>query len=117
MDLLLVTLHFILEQFFRKLMRSYRKKNGFNSVERVIKTMLPDTPLTMNLKSQEYMEIILSGRKTLAERFAEINSKEVRLGLSQSRIEISTVHPGIKKILRIPDLPKLVVTLLAQAAS
>ncbi|MCK5200260.1 MAG: hypothetical protein KAR21_18010, partial [Spirochaetales bacterium] len=35
----------ILEQFFRKLMRGYRKKNGFNSVERVFGTMLPDTPL------------------------------------------------------------------------
>ena len=98
-------------------MRGYRKKNGFNSVERVIKTMLPDTPLTMNLKNRAYMQIILAGRETLEERFAEIDSKEVRLGLEQSRVEISTVHPGIKKILRIPDLPKLVVTLLEQAAS
>ena len=107
----------ILEQFFRRLMRGYRKKNGFNSVERVIKTMLPDTPLTMNLKNKEYMQIILAGRETLEERFAEIDSKEVRLGLAQSRVEISTVYPGIKKILRRPDLPKLVVSLLEQAAS
>ncbi len=107
----------ILEQFFRKLMRSYRKKNGFNSVERIIRTMLPDTPLTMNLKNKEYMQIILAGKETLEERFAEIDSKEVRLGLAQSRVEISTIHPGIKKIIRIPDLPKLVVSLLEQAAS
>ena len=107
----------ILEQFFRKLMRSYRKKNGFNSVERVIKTMLPDTPLTMNLKNKEYMQIILAGKETLEERFAEIDSEEVRLGLAQSRVEISTIHPEIKKIIRIPDLPKVVVSLLEQAAS
>ena len=107
----------ILEQFFRKLMRGYRKKNGFNSVERVIKTMLPDTPLTMNLKNKEYMQIILAGKKTLEERFAEIDSREVRLGLAQSRVEISTIHPGIKKIIRIPNLPKVVVSLLEQAAS
>jgi len=107
----------ILEQFFRKLMRGYRKKNGFNSVERIIRTMLPDTPLTMNLKNKEYMQIILAGKETLEERFAEIDSKEVRLGLAQSRVEISTIHPGIKKIIRIPDLPKLVVSLLEQAAS
>jgi hypothetical protein len=107
----------ILEQFFRRLMRGYRKKNGFNSVERVIRTMLPDTPLTMNLKNKEYMKIILAGKKTLEERFAEIEARDVRIGLAQSRIEISTVHPEIKKIIRTPNLPKLVVSLLEQAAS
>ena len=107
----------ILEQFFRKLMRGYRKKNGFNSVERVIRTMLPDTPLTINLKNQEYMQIILAGKETLEERFSEIDSKEVRHGMQQSRIDMSTIHPGIKKIIRIPDLPKVVASLLEQAAS
>ncbi len=107
----------ILEQFFRKLMRGYRKKNGFNSVERVIKTMLPDTPLTMNLKNKEYMEIILGNKRTLEERFAEIDSKEVRLELEKSKVEISKVHPEIKKILRIPDLPKSIVNLLKKVAS
>jgi len=56
-------------------MRGYRKKNVFNSVERVIKKMLPDVPLTMNLKNQEYMQIILAGKKTLEERFAEVDSE------------------------------------------
>lgn len=107
----------ILEQFFRKLMRGYRKKNGFNSVERILKTMLPDTPLTMNLKNQEYLQIILAGKKTLEERFSEIDSKEVRCGLEQTRVEMSTMHPEIKKIIRIPNLPKSIVSLLEQAAS
>jgi len=87
-------------------MRGYRKKNGFNSVERVIKTMLPDTPLTMNLKNKEYMQIILAGKETLEQRFAEIDSKEVCPGLVQSRIEISMMHPEIKKIIRIPQICK-----------
>lgn len=107
----------LLEQFFRKIMRNYRKRNGFNSVERVIKTMLPDTPLTMNLKNQEYMQIILAGKKTLEERFAELDAKEVRLGLAQSKVEMSTMHPEIKKIIRIPNLPKTIVLLLKKVAS
>ncbi|NQT60689.1 MAG: hypothetical protein HQ557_17080 [Bacteroidetes bacterium] len=98
-------------------MRGYRKKNGFNSVERVLKTMLPDTPLTMNLKNQEYMQIILAGKKTLEERFAEIDAKEVRYRLKQARIEMSMMLPEIKKIIRIPDLPQFIVSLLEQAAS
>jgi len=107
----------ILEQFFRKLKRGYCKKNGFNSMERILKTMLPDTPLTMNLKNQEYMQIILAGKKTLEERFAEIDSKEIRCGLQKSKVEMSTMYPGLKKIIRIPDLPKSIVLLLEQAAS
>jgi len=107
----------ILEQFFRKLMRTYRKKNGFNSMERVLKTMLPDTPLTMNLKNSEYMRILLAGKKTLEERFAEIDAKEVRRRLEESRNGVSTMHPQVKKIIRIPDLPKSIVSLLEQAAS
>lgn len=98
-------------------MCGYRKKNGFNSVERVLKTMLPDTPLTMNLKNQEYMQIILAGKKTLEERFAEIEAEEVRYRLKQSRLEMSMMLPEIKKIIRIPDLPKSIVSLLEQAVS
>ena len=79
--------------------------------------MLPDTPLTMNLKNQEYMQIILAGKKTLEERFAEIDSKEIRCGLQKSKVEMSTMYPGLKKIIRIPDLPKSIVLLLEQAAS
>ena len=79
--------------------------------------MLPDTPLTMNLKNQEYMHIILAGKKTLGERFAEIEAKEVRYRLEQARIEMSTMHPEIKKIIRIPGLPKSTVSLLEQAVS
>ena len=107
----------ILEQFFRRLMRTYRKKNGFNSMERVLKTMLPDTPLTMNLKNSEYMKILLAGKKTLEQRFAEIDAKEVRRRLEESRNGASMMHPQVKKIIRIPDLPKSIVSLLEQTAS
>ena len=107
----------ILEQFFRKLMRSFRKKNGFNSVERVLKTMLTDTPLTMNLKNQEYMKILLAGKETLEQRFAEIDSSEVRRGLEESRNMTGAMYPQLKKIIRTPELPKSIVALLQQIAS
>ena len=99
------------------MMRTYRKKNGFNSMERVLKTMLADTPLTMNLKNKEYMQILLAGKKTLEKRFAEIDSKEVHRRLEQSRTGTSTMYPQLKKIIRIPELPKSIVTLLNQVAS
>ncbi|GAG84923.1 unnamed protein product, partial [marine sediment metagenome] len=107
----------ILEQFFRKLMRSFRKRNGFNAMEKIIKTMLPDTPLVMNLKNKDYMHILLDGKETLEERFAEIDAKQVREALEKSRSEMSMISPKIKKIIRMPELPKSIVTLLDRKAS
>ena len=107
----------ILERFFRRLMRTYRKKNGFASVEKVLMKMLPDTPLAMNLHNERYMQILLAGKKTLAERFAEIDSHELRNRLEQSRIETSALSLQLKKIIRLPDLPKTIVSLLQPAAS
>ena len=107
----------ILEQFFRKLMRSFRKRNGFNAMEKIIKAMLPDTPLVMNLKNKDYMRILLDRKKTLEERFAEIDSKKVREELEKSRSEMSMILPKIKKIIRIPGLPKSIVSLLIRKVS
>ena len=107
----------ILEQFFRKLMRGYRKKNGFNSVENVLKTMLPDTPLAMNLKNSEYMQILLAGKTTLEQRFAEVDATEIRRKLAESRNRMSSVHPQLKKLIRLPDLPQSIVSLLERTAS
>ena len=107
----------ILEQFFRKLMRSFRKKNGFNAMEKIIKAMLPDTPLVMNLKNKDYMRILLDGKKTLEERFAEIDSKKVREELAKSRSKGDMVYPQIKKIIRMPELQKSIVSLLSRKAS
>ena len=107
----------ILEQFFRRLMRSYRKKNGFASVEKVLTKMLPDTPLAMNLNNEHYMQILLGGKKTLEERFAEIDSADVRNGLAQSANATNSVCPQLRRIIRLPDLPNTIVSLLQQAAS
>jgi len=98
------------------LTRSYRKKNGFSSVEKVLKTMLPDTPLVMNLNNREYMQILLAGKKTLEELFAEIDSKEVRRAMEESGKLAGMMYPQLKKIIRIPNLPKSIVSLLEQAA-
>jgi len=107
----------ILERFFRTLMRTYRKKNGFASVEKVLNKMLPDTPLAMNLNNEEYMQILLAGKATLEQRFAEIDSLEIRNRLDNTPTAKGSACPQMKKIIRLPDLPKTIVTLLQQAAS
>ena len=107
----------ILEQFFRRLMRTYRKKNGFASVEKILQSMTVDTPLVMNLNNEEYMKILLAGRPTLEERFAEVDAREIRERMVRETVINGSVCPRIRKIIRLPQLPKAIVQLLQQSAS
>jgi hypothetical protein len=107
----------ILERFFRRLMRTYRKKNGFASVEKVLMKMLPDTPLAMNLTNKEYMNILLDGKKTLEERFAQLDSRASRTRSRQSDYPVGMKRSQFKKIIKLPDLPEIIVSTLERAAS
>jgi len=97
----------ILERFFRDLKRMYRSKSGTQSLNKVMKAMLADTPLVKNLSNPEYVKIILNGHSTLEDRFAEIDEKIVRQQMKERQI-----HPGIsaqmKKVLRRPNFSSLI---------
>ena len=106
----------ILERFFRDLKRMYRSKAGTQSLNKVIKAMLADTPLVKNLSNPEYLKIILNGHKTLEDRFAEIDEKLVRQEMKKSE-----GHQGIsarmKKVLRKPNLPSLLAKMSKAAVT
>ncbi len=95
----------LLERFFRKIKSGCRKKSGTSSLTKTLTTMMANTPLVKNLNIPEYLEIILNGKTTLAERFAEIDVASVRAML-QEEGESARKHPkGVGKILRIEDFP------------
>lgn len=101
----------ISEQHFRKLMRNYCKRNGFRAMEKTIRTMIAATPLVMNLKNQDYLDILLNGN-TLAERFAEIDAEEVRDEMKRARSDADKmVSPKIKKIIKNPEFLTSLVAL------
>jgi hypothetical protein len=106
----------ILERFFRDLKRMYRSKAGTQSLNKVIKAMLADTPLVKNLSNPQYVEIILNGHNTIEDRFAEIDEKLVRQEMKKSE-----VHRGLsarmKKVLRKPNLPSLLAKTPKAAAT
>jgi len=94
-----------LERFFREIKSGSRKKSGTSSLSKSLKAMLADTPLIKNLSNPEYVEIILDGKKNLAERFAEIDIVSVRTTLQQ-KDEAARKYPrGMAKIFKIPNLP------------
>ena len=102
----------ILERFFRDLKRSNRKKSGTVSLNRTIRSMLADTPLVKNLDKPNYMEIVLDGCSTLAERFEKIDSRMVLEKLEAEKKNNEKISPEVKKIIRRPDFPERLANLL-----
>ena len=93
----------ILEQFFRDLKRTHCKKTGFAAINKTLKAMLSDTPLVKNLHNSEYMKIILNGKVTLEERFAEIDFKIVREELLRKKQE-QKIPSEIANFIKDPKL-------------
>lgn len=104
----------ILERLFRSLKRNGRKRTGTASLNKMLKTILADTPLVSNLKSEEYTKIILNGCATLAERFSQIDAAQVRAQLNQAKQSTGIVSPEMKYIIDLEDLPKKISRLFDQ---
>jgi hypothetical protein len=82
----------ILEQFFRYLKRNGRKRSGNHTLTKTLKTMLAQTPLVKNLDNPRYMEIILNGKASLAERFAKIDIVQVRKVFAEAQ-QVTQKYP------------------------
>jgi len=107
----------LLETFFRKLMRGYRKRNGFSSVEKKLKTMLTDTPLVMNLNNAQYMNLLIGKDASLEQRFAELDIQQLRHLFKEKPIASCACFPFLKNIIRRSNLPEAIVGLLKKTAS
>ncbi len=90
----------ILERFFREFKRKGRKKGGSMSLSKMIKGMIADTPLVKNLENPEYRSIILNGKQTFAERFADIDIVHVRKILNDGKKILDIIPLQLKKVLR-----------------
>ena len=96
----------ILEQFFRYLKRNGRKRSGNLALTKTLKTMLAQTPLVKNLDNPRYMEIILNGKASLAERFAEIDIVQVRKVFAEAQKVTQKYPKRMAEVFKIPHLPK-----------
>ena len=106
----------ILERFFRDIKRMYRSKSGTQSLNKVIKAMLADTPLVKNLSNPQYLKIILNGHNSLEDRFAEIDEKIVRQEMKKREGQ-QAISERMKKILRKPNLPSMIAKMSKSAAT
>ena len=101
----------ILERFFRGEKRRSRKKSGTATLNKTLKTILADTPLVRNLKSEEYLGIILNGCSTLAERFSVIDAEIVQEELRMAGNNQEKISQEAKWIIKQPDLPEKISAL------
>ena len=96
----------IMEQFFRDVKRHCRKKNGLSSLSKTLKGMLADTALIKNLTNADYMKILLKGKTSLEDRFADIDIEQVRLKLREEAEQLKKYPYGMGVIFKMPDLPE-----------
>lgn len=101
----------IMERFFRDFKRRSRRKSGNNSMSKTLQTMLADTPLVKNLENPQYMELLLEGKETLEERFADIDTETVRKQLLEAQRHPEKIPAKIKEIIAIPELPKIITNI------
>ncbi len=90
----------ILERFFRDEKRRGRKKTGTASLNRMLKSVLANTPLVQNLKNEEYLKIILNGCSSLEERFSQIDARMVQKEMASSTQNKDKILPAIKKMIK-----------------
>ncbi len=85
-------------------------------MDKTFQAMLADTPLVKNLENGKYMDILLDGRKSLEELFADIEPSIVRKELLNAQANPEKIPSGIKNIIAIKNLPEIMVGMFLRAA-
>jgi len=106
----------ILEQFFRSLKRANRRRTGNASSSRMLRTILAETPLVRNLENPHYMEILLNGKTSLEEVFAEIEIHTLREAFAKAQDAPDRIPAQLKPFIAMPDFPEKLVNMVEKAA-
>jgi hypothetical protein len=106
----------VMERFFRDFRRGARHRSGHNSISRLLQSMIAETPLVRNLENPRYLSILLNGRATLEERFAQIDAQSVREELRAAQGSLEKVPPKIRQLITLPAFPQVICRLFQKAA-
>ena len=98
-----------MEQSFRYLKQGQRKKIGQKNLNKAMKAMLADTPLIRNLDKPEYMELLLDGKSSLAERFVDIDIKLIHQQEKENKARWQKYPKRMARLFKIQNLPQKLV--------
>jgi len=107
----------LLEQFFRSLKRAHRRRTGNAASGRMLRTILAETPLVRNLQNSHYMTILLNGKDSLEEIFAEIKIDTLRKAFRDAQIDPERIPSMLKPIIAMPDFPEWFVKMVEKAVA
>lgn len=107
----------ILEQFFRSLKRTHRRRTGNASSSRMLRTILAETPLVRNLVNPHYMKILLKGKPSIEALFAEIEIDTLRKAFRDAQDDPEKVPAMIKSIIAMPDFPEMLLHMVEKAVA
>ena len=107
----------ILEQFFRFLKRANRRRTGNASSSRMLRTILAETPLVRNLENPLYMQILLDGKTSLEEVFAETEIATLREAFRQAQDAPEKIPSELKPLIAMPDFPQKLVNMVEKAVA
>jgi len=106
----------ILEQFFRSLKRANRRRTGNASSSRMLRTILADTPLVRNLENPSYMRLLLRGKASLEEVFAEVDIDTFRHAFREAQYVPAKIPSKLKPLIALPDFPEKLLSIAKTAA-
>ncbi len=106
----------ILEQFFRSLKRASRRRTGNASSSRMLRTILAETPLVRNLENPSYMRILLNGKASLEEVFAEVDIDTFRDAFREAQDVPEKIPSKLKPLIAMPDFPEKLLRMAEKAA-
>ena len=107
----------ILEQFFRSLKRANRRRTGNASSSRMLRTILAETPLVQNLENPTYIKILLNGKASIEEVFAEIEIDTLRQAFREARDAPEKTPSKLKPLIAMPDFPEKLVSMVAKGVA
>ncbi len=101
------------DQLFRGVRSVHRRTTGNIPMCKSLQSMFADTPLIKNLKNPDYMEVILSGKDSLVERFVEIDHNRIIDKMKDTRADESKGPGKIKQLIRKEESMSKLLFLLA----
>jgi hypothetical protein len=107
----------ILEQFFRSIKRGNRRRTGNASSGRMLRTILAETPLVKNLQNPTYLTVLLNGKSSLEEVFAEIEIAALRKAFQEAQINPEKIPAKLKPVIAMPDFSKKFVDMVEKAVA
>jgi hypothetical protein len=107
----------ILEQFFRSLKRAHRRRTGNASSSRMLRTMLAETPLVRNLENPAYLKILLNGKASLEEVFAQIEIDTLREAFREAQDAPEKIPSQLKPLIAMPNFPEKLVNMIEKAVA